>query len=156
LSVKVIKIFLNIFFQFFFILFYYYLQGIISECPTGEQFLNQHGKIGLFADGFTSLERKYLKFLIIRMSGEEKDVQNIDMKKILKKDLHKVCNSQIIMIYTRNVPFRNTNVLHLLTSNHHEDLVCQGTRDKVFARFTGLDTILRKPLSEGLRDSVSC
>lgn len=91
----------------FSILFHYYLQGIISEYPNGEQFLNQHGNIGLFADGFTSFERKYLKFLIIQMSGEIKDVQNIDM--------NKVRNSLIFITCTRHLPFYNANVLSI----HH-------------------------------------
>ena len=73
-------------------------QGIINEYPTGEQFLNQHGNIGLFAEGFTALERKYLKFLITQMSGDIKDIQNIDMKRILKKDLHKVCYTRITFV----------------------------------------------------------
>ena len=67
----------------------------MSEHPTGEQFLNQHGAIGLFADGFTALERKYLKFFMIQMNSETEIIQNIDMKKISKKDLHKVFYSML-------------------------------------------------------------
>ena len=118
LSVKVVN---NLFFLFFYIYrsffvfllstilcTFFCLQGIINEYPTGEQFLNQHGNIGLFAEGFTALERKFLKFLIMQMTGEIKDIQNTDMKKISKKDLHKVCQ---------------TSIFFLPLSSHHTDII---------------------------------
>ena len=66
------------------------MQGIMTEYPTGLQFLNQHGDISLFADGFTALERKYLKYLLLRLNDRVPNISDIVVKSISKKDLHKV------------------------------------------------------------------
>lgn len=65
-------------------------QEILIEYPTGLQFLNQHGDMSIFADGFTAMERKYLKFLLLRMSDEADNISDIVVRNISKKNLHKV------------------------------------------------------------------
>ena len=62
----------------------------MTEYPTGLQFLNQHGDMSLFADGFTALERKYLKYLLLRLNDRVSNISDIVVKDISKKDLHKV------------------------------------------------------------------
>lgn len=66
------------------------MQGIMTEYPTDLQFLNQHGDMSLFADGFTALERKYLKYLLLRLNDRVSNISDIVVKNISKKDLHKV------------------------------------------------------------------
>ena len=60
------------------------------EYPTGLHFLNQHGDMSIFADGFTAMERKYLKFLLLRMSDKADNISDIVVRNISKKNLHKV------------------------------------------------------------------
>lgn len=62
----------------------------MTEYPTDLQFLNQHGDMSLFADGFTALERKYLKYLLLRLNDRVSNISDIVVKNISKKDLHKV------------------------------------------------------------------
>ena len=62
----------------------------MTEYPTGLQFLNQHGDMSLFADGFTALERKYLKYLLLRLNDRVSNISDIVVKNISKRDLHKV------------------------------------------------------------------
>lgn len=68
------------------------------EYPTGLQFLNQHGDISIFSDGFTAMERKYLKFLLLRMSVQADNIADIIVKSISKKDLHKVSIYFLILL----------------------------------------------------------
>ena len=68
------------------------------EYPTGQQFLNQHGDISIFSDGFTAMERKYLKFLLLRMSVQADNIADIVVKSISKKDLHKVSLYFLILL----------------------------------------------------------
>lgn len=66
----------------------------MSEYPTGEEFLHQHGNLAIFAKGFTALERKYLRFLLVRISGLD-DVADVDIRKIAKEDLQRIWNVRI-------------------------------------------------------------
>ena len=83
-------------------------QAILTEYPTGLQFLNQHGNISLFADGFTAMEHKYLKYLLLRIYVNYEFVADIEVKFISKKDLHKVFLYEL------------STILSLKTSNYLE------------------------------------
>lgn len=78
-----------------------HMQGIMTEYPTGLQFLNQHGDMSLFADGFTALERKYLKYLLLRLNDRVSNISDIVVKNISKKDLHKVLQYPNCLIWHR-------------------------------------------------------
>lgn len=132
-------------------MFYFFIYRVLSSSIQLAISFNQYSNIGLFSDGFTTLERKYIKFLIMLMSGEIENVRKIDIRKVLKKDLHTVRILLIFISFTR---------LLFMTLTFFTYLICQGTRDKIVTRFTGLDTILVRKirnltLSESLRDSVS-
>jgi hypothetical protein len=61
----------------------YFAWRTLSEYPTEEEYLNQHGNLFIYEIGFTSLERKYLRFLLILMSGVDVvTIADVDIKVI--------------------------------------------------------------------------
>jgi hypothetical protein len=63
-----------------------------------KEFLDMHGPISVFLNGFVPLERKYLTLLLLRMTGKQ-DIRDIDVK----NDINARFADQLHKLYTLRV-----------------------------------------------------
>lgn len=66
------------------------IQSLMASYPTDLQFLNQHGDISLFQDGFTCLERRVLKGIMDTLAESLGGYRTFVMTTKLRTSIYKV------------------------------------------------------------------
>jgi hypothetical protein len=73
-----------------------------AEYVKPDVFLNMHGSIRVFSEGYGPLERKYLTLLLLQLFGK-RDIRDID----LKNDINEPSMNQLHKMWTLRVGVLN-------------------------------------------------
>jgi hypothetical protein len=66
----------------------------MKEYPSATEFLNQYGDLAEYANGFNTVERRFLKFFLVEFS-EDRNIENLIITESIKTKLHKVWVSRV-------------------------------------------------------------